>query len=878
MALLLLNESKRDNLLLPYYELVVSKGSNLSFGQFKSVLLEHLTQNGGLRNLSMSSNYYLAGAARYYFNGDLTENKDLALFYPYITNAEMSRLTDNGETPTTENHNDIWKKDVCSLLNKIILFLRNAYIDTMGETFAEPEDFGKMPIAKLLKRYGSKIAKIKSDDDDLDNGPKLDENPNVGNGYTFDIMYSHQDCQKYYEATNPGAWCITYGQGHYDGYVRRLNIHYVVFRKDGWENVKRVPEKDKWVNDGSVYLPKPQDDYGNSLICVLQSNTNGEPVYITSRWNHGAGDSGSVEADHAYTKKEFQRITGVSDEDLQRIFLIWQKRSEGIKRSRQEANEGMKNVIRKLKEFQMRVNGGGDYVENMTKFNIKISKEVFLKEGNGNQNVQIKNSILIMEIDEPDDFYRFIMDKGKVIFESVFGSDRLETIMTPDSYMGRDGEVNQCIKDSIVLKTTRFFMIYNYRYHRFVNVGSDNKFKYVPTATSYTNYDKPGVYRFYEVKKSRFDIALIDNNTAQPLKLPNGEYWFNELVMGTNRWEPRNQVFAHFAGSDNCPVLEIVYDSSSREKYFYNIEARKFITPPPHDGKIFPNYYTEGDRLEPTVAASNTFPKGTYGICYDCSREGCRWSGYLTPMQLFNSKTNEPIEFLGLKYFTAFSNMLSVSSYNTSPEMACVLVIGMSYLSNRGMSYQIKDEELRQQIERLKQIIPSVIYYDTVTKEALKYNDSFLEDKDTAFGSFIFFEVPEAEANKESNENIERGVQRECVYDVRTHKFIKNPTGFPNEKSFVFASYNRYRFGSEGDENSKLLGKIHTPESLRRRYSIDSNESTYYPIYDDNLEYIDNDNNIEGLDEDTVYLNKNDLKKMLMETIKRVVKYKIENV
>ena len=72
----ILNESKRDNFLTPYIEMFKTKGQDVTLGQLKTALLKKLTEEGGLRNLSLGSNFYLAGAARYYFNGDLTLNKE----------------------------------------------------------------------------------------------------------------------------------------------------------------------------------------------------------------------------------------------------------------------------------------------------------------------------------------------------------------------------------------------------------------------------------------------------------------------------------------------------------------------------------------------------------------------------------------------------------------------------------------------------------------------------------------------------------------------------------------------------------------------------------------------------------------------------------
>ena len=136
---MILSESKRDDLLLPYVEMLKAKGINCSLGQLKSYMLKKLTNEARMRNLSLGSNFYLAGAIRYYFNGDLTLNKDLDVY-------------NDGQTT-----NDVWNEDACRKLNALINILRNAYIDTIGETFEQPEDFGTLTLPKLLRKYGKKI-------------------------------------------------------------------------------------------------------------------------------------------------------------------------------------------------------------------------------------------------------------------------------------------------------------------------------------------------------------------------------------------------------------------------------------------------------------------------------------------------------------------------------------------------------------------------------------------------------------------------------------------------------------------------------------------------------------------------------------------------
>ena len=101
--MMILNESGRDDLLLPFLEILKSRGIDCKLGVLKRYLLKHFVEDGNFRNLSLGSNFYLAGVARYYFNGDLTQNKNLAVF---------------DETNQTK---DIWNEDICKRLNALIL-------------------------------------------------------------------------------------------------------------------------------------------------------------------------------------------------------------------------------------------------------------------------------------------------------------------------------------------------------------------------------------------------------------------------------------------------------------------------------------------------------------------------------------------------------------------------------------------------------------------------------------------------------------------------------------------------------------------------------------------------------------------------------------
>ena len=343
---MILSEGKRDNQLLPYLEAMNAKtGKNMSLGEFKTMMLRKLSTEGSINNLSLQSNYYLVGAVKYYFQGYLTLNKDLSVY------------------SNKENAQDTWNREVCQKLNILILMFRNGYIDSIGASWMEPEDFGEMPLPDLFKKYNAELkkvlSKIKKSEKEQENTPAfLGSETQIGKGYTADIIYSFSDSSRYKDATSPGAWCITYGENHLNYYTNRGNGHFVIFRKNGYEGVERKPNKGQWVGN------KPQDDYGNSLIAYLQSNTGPGPAnydggpLITSRWNHGY--EFSCEADRAYSQADFERITGVGMSELKKIYEEW-KYYKDIKSNKKTKSEQLTDdLIRKVKYAQMRINGGED--------------------------------------------------------------------------------------------------------------------------------------------------------------------------------------------------------------------------------------------------------------------------------------------------------------------------------------------------------------------------------------------------------------------------------------------------------------------------------------------------------------------------------------
>ena len=612
---MILSESKRDDLLLPYIELLKSKGINCTLGQFKSYMLRKLTNEGRMRNLSLSSNYYLAGAIRYYFNGDLTLNKDLDVFNDGNTN------------------NDVWNEEVCMKLNVLINILRNAYIDTIGETFEQPEDFGTLTLPKLLRKYNKKIEKEIQNGSSVIDSTKieddgLDRTPTIGNGYTFDILYNYNQATKYNSYTEPGAWCITYGKHHFDSYIRRYGIHYVIFRKDGFVNVNRV-KGPEWTSE------KPQDEYGCSLIALLQSNTNGEPVLITSRWNHGYyTDNSSCEADHAFTKEEFMQKTGVTDADLQRIFEIWKKDRQLYSDSDAAeidtvSKEEKLSALRQVKYAQMRINGGDLNVSNV----FRIAENLMGGQDVANAKIN-KGTYWCKTTFAAEHSFYFLIDRGKILFDT-FISDDMQPFVR--SSFGTNRPLHS-YNNLVLIGTKKYIMLFDLRKHEIINIEGTNKFKCIPNLShGTTNMDPKKT--FYEVAVSKQQSFIMNLATNQPLKLPNGSYFFNSVRSSGQSGRSynvigRSNLHPHICGGANGCFLEIYYDLSSGERYIYNIDERRFLS----DNEIPKD---NNNRLIGTVTYA--YVPGYTVWCMVTPDMAVRGNTYSRPLLLF--KNNQQISF-----------------------------------------------------------------------------------------------------------------------------------------------------------------------------------------------------------------------------------------
>ena len=813
--MVILKESKRDDLLIPYYGLVRDKIMSprnpekpISLGEFKGIMLDRLANQGLMRNLSLGSNFYLAGATKYYFQGMLTTDKKAALL--------------SGDISAPDN----WDREICKRLNIVIKILRNAYIDTVGTQFEQPEDFGELSLPRLLRKYNKKIEAelVNYVDEPEDNGVEeadnLNRDPNVGNDYTFDILYNFHDGNKYEQPTSPGSWCITYRKDMWDMYKNRAarynGVHYVVFTKRGYENIERPST----IQPGFT-REKPHDEYGNSMICYLQRNDSWLPTIITSRWNHNGPGGVSCEADNAYTVPEFCQITGVSEEDLKRIYEIWLKDNvkyatdndvnpENV--SKQELKAATISARRRLYYAQMIVNTGE-----------KISTAL---EGAG---VELRNSeplfgsvermdksIVKHRIKGDNLWFSFITDKNNIIFDS----------MIPD--YDEEAEIQKIYGNVCpgvyIVKGRNKCLVYNGRYHEFLTIGGLSVFKKIPLNTSCAHRNDKEEKYVFEVKQSRDAICLVSFSDLRPIRLPNGMIFFNN-VTAPNMWYDGRQIDCIEYTEDRGPVIKI---ECGNDFYLFNIIQRKFI-----DLEI-PKYKNGGELtihrdVNGTVSRNEKqeIIDGYYALSY----------GPYGRAMLFNFK-NERISIYGE---TEFSSLKSCGN---------IIMIGenASYWST---TYKLYDPNKKRYIALGNNPIKTSSYYGTNSSS----NKRFFLIRAHDYRSYFY------------------------IYDKTTGLLLKNTFGYPNDNEgskFLIADDDEDKFTIWKREFSYWDVRASAPDNLtydeRERFVDDVREKCIIDLDTVPLKYFPNScpiNNETASAESENAINEQRINRIVSEVLKK---------
>ena len=641
---ILLTEGARDRALEQFIPLFQKRGINANISWVKQTLMSKFVNEANIHNLSLGGNYYLVGIARYYFNGDLTTNKRLGILY--------------------NNVRDNFKTDICQRLDALINILRNAYIDSVGTKFEQPEDFGTLSLQRLLRKYNAKINKelgidVKSNEpQQQEEKPKISDDYTAGKNYTYEVITSFEQCRKYNGATTPGAWCITYGKQHYDGYIRMFKryggIHYVIFRQNGYEKIPR--------RIGKGYTKqKPHDAYGNSLICVLQRNDCAEPTYITSRWNHGSSVDGTqgTEADHAYTKEEFLNVIGCDESVLQRAYEQWKalggrkgmSDEEKKERAEQRAQfrEEKNSVLRALKYMQMLINGGANPFTVADQIQgVRVKWKTFgwdfqeWQKKTGIDNVDKNNApqkyayTVAISLEDGDNWFYTIMDRKVLLFDQI-----LET----ELYLRGEGET------FFGFGGDGWASLYDRKRHSVLNIDGITKFKYsspdygIMNGWSYNTAKIDAKYIILAVAGNQ--LALVNLQTMKPIKARNGSAWFESITNPDDRSSNYN-----YSGRVSLPhyidnvLLKMVYDSASGEKYIYNTATDSFV-----------NLYEgvpSGWYFYSAVSRGKNHPQGRY-LTYVKGQEAAnnRWAYDDTCEKIYKNADNGSIFAInGISVFT----------------------------------------------------------------------------------------------------------------------------------------------------------------------------------------------------------------------------------
>ena len=387
---MILFEGSRDNLLQPYRDLLAQRGMDMSLSQFKQLMHQKLTVEAGMDALSQGSNFYLAGAVRYYFDGALTENKQLGVLY---------------------GTQDKFRQDVCSTLNDIIILLRNSYIDSVGSKWEVPEDFGTLSIDKLFKKYVKKLEKTRGAGGENLSTAQVTKDA-IGD-YSIEVILSQDQLRKYQPLTNPGSWCITYSDPkYYNYYTKENDSFFVIFARQGYENTPYEVGKEF-----------PRDDYGTSLIAVQLSKAYGNLVGATTRWNHGGyqGVPNIPNADNVWrSTEELCNDTGIDPALVAKAFELY-KNSAALRKQMQSVERKKENAIKKqkvrdFKYIQMLLNQGQS-LENLQ--NNGAISEFSIIAGNG----KVSKTLAVIYRDYDGQRVGTICNRGNLAFNSVILDD-----------------------------------------------------------------------------------------------------------------------------------------------------------------------------------------------------------------------------------------------------------------------------------------------------------------------------------------------------------------------------------------------------------------------------------------------------------------------
>lgn len=626
-------EGKRDEQLQPYVDICRKRGIDMTISELKQKMLNKLRTEASMDSVSLQSNFYLVGVVKYYFNGDLTTNKRLNILYP--------------------QYEDRFKLDVCSKLNRIILILRNAYIDSVGTKWAQPEDFGTLTIEKLFKKYDRTLEKIYGDKEK----PTGKETKKVSpleyksgkdtGGYSMEVILQHNQCIKYNALTSPGAWCITFNSpGNYNNYTRGNKSHFIIFKKRGCDN---IPYK-----TGNGF---PKDKYGLSMLAVQQSNVDGQFICCTTRWNHGGynGVPGIPNADFVYRDEDtFCNETGIPHEMLAKAFEAYKENKRLLNaetnadRSKDAAERAAerRDIIRKFKYAQMMINGGKALSQIFTnpqhKEDPRYCKCIV---GNG----KVNKSVYLVRIDHLGETIGTLCVRGKLIYDQMLFRDHIQSVRFLRDDTRYNDERENTKNPNIIMIDMGYYsgrVLFDLRRNKIITVAGKKKFEDAQTI----EYDGKYTDFVYVIINSRRS-GIYDCRRGEAINVDNVEAFYDiECERGWRK--------AVRYGLPKNAILQVKVSDSWRDNWndryqYYDLERGVKIDKP--DTETLANLVnSEGNVLDADSLSRLEEPYGVidkindkYYIIYDIRVDG---KGRIAQC-VFDPKINGFAQICGHKIF-----------------------------------------------------------------------------------------------------------------------------------------------------------------------------------------------------------------------------------
>lgn len=640
-SLRLIMEGSRDNMLLSFLGKVKEVHPDCTLSELKKFLLNKFVNEAHIRSLSMPSNFYLAGVARYYFNGDLTTNKVLNIFDESVT--------------------DSFIEDVCNKLTALIRVLRNKYLDSEGVSWEQPEDFGTISLEKLFRKYNKAIEKEiglgREYETDVKAVPEVIAPKTVLKNYTYEIIYNQVDARKYENATSPGSWCITYAPYHYDYYTRRNNSFFVIFKQNNWEDVPRpktVPEH------------FPLDEYGISLMAIQLSKDNGQVVGGTTRWNHGHGDIDVTgDADKKVDFAILNKITGITENGLQDILETWKHNYPLLKidstdddEDEKISREDIKEAIRQLNYIQICINDGQSPFNKTRAFpngmlaNPRILDKsinnIFKNEKYFNATPEevwkkccIAGDIIVNNIN-----FTAIIDRGKVVRNSV----------TPFQ-IGVTDYFNVAYNKNLVAfeKTGSKFSCYDKLNRKLLEINGK---------TAFCDIDECFFGGIAVVKTMPRQYHIYDSTTGRFLEY-NGYDTFEYITYGCSDCIAGTKSEQHYKER----IMYVIVDSSSREYFIFDTEKKTIL--PKQDGLHYEGIYQlnnlDKKNIIAFVVSDNwAFHKSGQHVYPSSNSHG--WYSPSTREKLYDVDKQDFITYNGIDTFSDFNvinkKFISLKPYN----------------------------------------------------------------------------------------------------------------------------------------------------------------------------------------------------------------------